>query len=242
MLALDPIGEAQLEPARHPDRERADDHAIHRAMTQRVVDGKDRAGVANLAVDRGAGAAGGERVLPRVGEPRSCAPFALGPREVFLRGGRRHDEIELAWPRGSPPGDMVEQFGAADGLVGDDQVGRHRSPFQVDIGLALAKPYANPPGVAEGQRQPLRRIRWRNGVPLRARLLSIPEEGAADGVDGHDQGMVRGNKDQVKTGIDQGADAIKDKAPTSTTARLTKGRSRQRRRRQDRLTPHRRVH
>ena len=112
---------------------------IDGAMAQGVVDGQDRAGVADLTVDGDAGAA---QLVESLLEPASSdrPRLALGPREVFLWSRRRDHEVEVARPSGGQLGDLVEQFGAAEGLVGDDQIGRHRSPFEVDIASRSRNP------------------------------------------------------------------------------------------------------
>ena len=121
-------------------------------MAQRVVDSHHRARVADLAIDDDAGAAKARQsFLEPAGGDRTR--LALGPREVFFGRRRRHDEVELAWSGAGQVGDLVEQLGATDGLVGDDQIGRHRSPFEVhiesafevDIGPVHANSSANVP-------------------------------------------------------------------------------------------------
>jgi hypothetical protein len=58
---------------------------------------------------------------------------------------------------------------------------------------------------------------------LRARLDEHFEEGAAMGLMDTIKGWFGGNKEQLKTGVDKGADAIKDKVPDQHDDKVDQG-------------------
>src|SRR5437867_1395759 len=140
--ALEPVGEVEAEPPGRARRQRGEHDRIERFPAQEhVLHGEGGIGVAHLAVDVGI-----ERREPRerLLQPgfRGRPGLGLGPG-VVPRWLGRDDDVERAGTVPGELGELLEQVGARQGPVRDDQVSVHRI-------TSRTYPHRRPGGV-EGQ-------------------------------------------------------------------------------------------
>src|SRR5436190_8610478 len=123
--ALEPVGEVEAEPPGRARRQRGEHDRIERFPAQEhVLHGEGGIGVAHLAVDVGIERREPrERLLQPGFRGRPC--LGLGPG-VVPRWLGRDDDVERAGTVPGELGELLEQVGARQGPVRDDQVSVHR--------------------------------------------------------------------------------------------------------------------